>query len=108
MNRAILIGIILFAYIIYIAFKHKEIWKKLTFMQTLGVLLTFIFVTGIGGTILFYGVRFLISFTSNEVLSIVIQFFTAIIVVIFGVLLFNTIVSSITNGILPIKRTPRR
>ncbi|WP_099157868.1 hypothetical protein [Virgibacillus ndiopensis] len=108
MNRAILIGIILVAYLIYVAFKHKEVWKKLTIMQTLGVLLTFILVTGIGGTILYYGVRFLIGFTSNEVVSIVIQFFTAIIVVIFGVVIFNNIVSNITNGILPIKRTPRR
>ncbi len=75
MNRAVIIAIILAGYIVYVAFKHKETWRKLAPIQLVGVLLSFIGVTGTGAAILFYGVRYLISFTGNEIIRFVIQFF---------------------------------
>ncbi|MFD1039072.1 hypothetical protein ACFQ3N_11825 [Virgibacillus byunsanensis] len=104
MDRWIIIGIVLVGYILYSAIKQKETWKKLSVMQNIGVLVTFVGVISAGGYILFYGVRFLIGFTSNEIISIIIQFITAIIVVIFCMLVFSSLVSKITNGLLPKKR----
>lgn len=107
MERPLVIGLILVVYIVYMAVKRKETWKKLSITQNAGVIITFLGVIGIGGVILFYGVRFLIAFTSNDIIGIVIQFMTAIIVIVSGMTLFNKIVYKITNGVLPFERKRR-
>ncbi|TMN23399.1 hypothetical protein [Lentibacillus cibarius] len=104
MTRLLLIILILFAYILYAAFKHKATWRQLTVLQLVGVLLTFIAVTGSGAIILYYGVRSLVALIDNGFIRIIIQFVTAIIVVIVGTVVFNKAVHKITNGILPMER----
>ncbi|MTW87701.1 hypothetical protein F3157_18965 [Virgibacillus dakarensis] len=106
MNRAVMMVIVLLVYVIYAAFKHKEVWRKLTLKQIIGVLLTFLIMMGIGGTFLYYSSRLLMDTIPNEIVSILMQFISAIIVIIFGVVVFNIIVSKITNGVLPVKRPP--
>ncbi|GGB53728.1 hypothetical protein GCM10011409_34210 [Lentibacillus populi] len=106
MNRAVMMVIVLLAYVIYAAFKHKEVWRKLTLKQIIGVLLTCLIMMGIGGTFLYYSSRLLMDTIPNEIVSILMQFISAIIVIIFGVVVFNIIVSKITNGVLPVKRPP--
>lgn len=107
MDRPLVIGLILVVYVIYIAIKQKETWKRLSPVQIAGVFLTFLAVIGIGGFILYYGVRFLIAFTESEVLSIIIQFVAAIVIVVVGMVAYNKIVYQLTNGILPIQRKRR-
>ncbi|WP_106497830.1 hypothetical protein [Lentibacillus sp. Marseille-P4043] len=104
MNRAIMMIIILIIYVIYAAFKHREVWKKLSAKQIMGVLLTFIIIMGIGSMVLYYFSRFLMDIIQNDIVSIAMQFLSALFIVIFGVIIFNIYVSRITNGILPIKR----
>ncbi|MGY0692153.1 hypothetical protein ACW2QC_05075 [Virgibacillus sp. FSP13] len=104
MNRAVMMIIILIIYVIYAAFKHREVWKKLSIKQIIGVLVTFILIMGIGSLVLYYFSRFLMDIIPNDIVSIAMQFISALIIVIFGVVVFNIYASRITNGVLPIKR----
>jgi hypothetical protein len=104
MNRAVMMAIILLVYVIYIAFKHKEVWKKLSAKQIFGVLVIFILFMGVGGTLLYYISRTLMDLIPNDIVSIILQFISAIVIVIFGVVFFNIYASRITNGILPINK----
>lgn len=104
MQRTLMMLLILIVYAAYAAIKHRSVWKKLTIMQMMNVLLTFIVMIAIGTAVLYFGVRTMREATSNEMLSIAVQFIYAIIIVGFGVLFFNIIISRITNNVLPVQK----
>lgn len=105
MNRTAMLVIVLIVYSVYAALKHKEVWHKLTVKQISGVVLTFILLTGIGGVFLYYWMNLVTDIIPNDIVSIILQFISAIMVVVFGVVFFNIIIAKITNGILPVKNT---
>lgn len=105
MNRTAMLVIVLIVYSVYAALKHKEVWHKLTVKQISGVVLTFILLTGIGGVFLYYWMNLVMDIIPNDIVSIILQFISAIMVVVFGVVFFNIIIAKITNGILPVKNT---
>lgn len=105
MNRTAMLVIVLIVYSVYAALKHKEVWRKLTVKQISGVVLTFILLTGIGGVFLYYWMNLVMDIIPNDIVSIILQFISAIMVVVFGVVFFNIIIAKITNGILPVKNT---
>lgn len=103
MERTAMMLLILLIYTGYATIKHRSVWKKLTKKQIANVVLTFIVMSAIGGTVLYFGIRTMTEATSNELLSNAVQFIYAIIIVGFGVLFFNIIISRITNYILPVR-----
>lgn len=105
MNRTAMLVIVLIVYSVYAALKHKEVWRKLTVKQISGVVLTFILLVGIGGVFLYYWMNLVMDIIPNDIVSIILQFISAIMVVVFGVVFFNIIIAKITNGILPVKNT---
>lgn len=104
MDRTLMMLLILIVYAAYAAIKHRSVWKKLTTMQIIKVVLTFIVMSAIGAAVLYFGIRTMREATSNEILSIAVQFIYAIIIVGFGVLFFNITISRITDNILPLRK----
>lgn len=103
MERTAMMILILIIYTIYAAIKHRAVWKKLTTKQIFNVILTYIIMTAIGATVLYFGIYTMKEATSNELLSNAVQFIYAVIIVGFGVLFFNITISRITNNILPVQ-----
>lgn len=104
MTRPLLITIILIAYIIYVGFKHKETWKKLSIMQIGGVLVTFVGIISISGVILFYGSRFITDAIAGDIIGFIIQFLGTVVIIVAAAVSFAAIAGKITNGVIPITR----
>ncbi|MFD1361551.1 hypothetical protein [Lentibacillus salinarum] len=104
MTRPLLITLILVAYIIYVSFKYKETWKKLTLWQIAGVFVTFVGVASISAIILFYGSRYITSAVPGDIMVFIIQFLAVIIVIAAAAISFALLASKITNGVIPIER----
>ncbi|MEN1967095.1 hypothetical protein WMZ97_03355 [Lentibacillus sp. N15] len=107
MSRTAMMLLILIIYTVYAAWKHRTVWRRLTVIQTFKVVITFIIMCAIGGTFLYLSSRTLTDVVPNEMISIIIEFIVAIIMIGFGVVIFNIIVSRITNGILPVNQTSK-
>ncbi|HLS08067.1 hypothetical protein [Lentibacillus sp.] len=104
MTRPLLIALVLIGYMIYVAFKHKETWKRLSIMQIAGVFVTFVGIVSVSAFILYYGTRYITSAIPGEITGFVIQFFAIIIIIAAAAIGFAAIASKITNGIIPIQR----
>lgn len=105
MTRPLFIALILLIYMVYVAFKYKDTWKKLSLWQTAGVFLTFVGVVSISAVILFYGSRYITLAISSDMIVFIIQFFAIIIVIGAAGITFAAIAGKITNGIIPIERS---
>lgn len=103
MERTAMMLLILVIYTVYAAIKHRTVWKKLTIKQIISVILTYIVMGAIGAAVLYFGIYTMREATSNEILGLAVQFVYAVIIVGFGVLFFNIVVSRITNNILPVR-----
>lgn len=108
MTRTLLITLVLVAYIIYVAFKHKNTWKKLSLLQITGVFFTFLGVVSISGIILFYGNRYVATVISGDIISFLIKFFAIIILIAIAGITFAAIASKITNDIIPSERRDQK
>ncbi|GGK04788.1 hypothetical protein GCM10007063_28910 [Lentibacillus kapialis] len=102
MTRPLLIALVLIAYMIYVAFKHKETWKQLSIPQITGVLITFIGIVSASAVILFYGSRYITSVFSGQITAFVVQFLVIIVIIAVAGIGFAVIAGNITNGIIPI------
>ncbi|QKY68867.1 hypothetical protein [Lentibacillus sp. CBA3610] len=102
MTQSLFIILLFIAYIIYVAFKYKKTWKKLSITQIAGVFVTFAAIAGIAGIVLFYGINhFVEPVVSGYILSFIIKFFAIIVIITIAGLAFASIASKITNGIIP-------
>ncbi|SFB34967.1 hypothetical protein SAMN04488072_1181 [Lentibacillus halodurans] len=108
MTRPLLIALVLIVYIVYVGFKHKEIWKKLSLLQIIGVFFTFAGVVSISGIILYYGSRYITSAVSSNIMDFAIKFVLIIIVIAAAGLIFSSIAGKITNGVISIERRHKK
>lgn len=104
MTRPLLITLVLIAYMIYVAFKHKETWKKLTILQMAGVFATFVGIISVAAVILYYGSRYITSIISGDIFAFIVQFPAIIIIIAAAGIGFAVVASKITNGVIPIQR----
>ncbi|WP_010530344.1 hypothetical protein [Lentibacillus jeotgali] len=104
MTRPLLIALVLIAYMIYVAFKHKETWRKLSIPQIIGVFITFVGVVSVSAVILYYGSRYITSAIPGEMIAFIVQFLAIIIIIAIAGVGFAGIASKMTNGIIPIQR----
>ncbi|WP_077325691.1 hypothetical protein [Virgibacillus siamensis] len=104
MDRITFIIAVLAVYMLYMAFKHRNTFKKLSVAQNIGVLLTFLAAIAIFGSMFYYGVNYFAELSSSWVVDLIIQIVFAFFIMIGGVVAFSAVVYKITNGLLPVPR----
>lgn len=104
MDRMTFIIAVLLVYMLYIAFKHRETFKKLSIMQNLGVLLTFLVAIVVFGSMFYYGVTYLSELSSGWFFDLIVKIVYAFFVMIAGVIAFSAVVYKISGGLLPVQK----
>ncbi|WP_174613055.1 hypothetical protein [Virgibacillus ihumii] len=104
MDRMTFIIAVLLVYMIYISFKHRETFRKLSLLQNIGVLITFLASIAIFGSLFYFGVNYLSDLSPGWFVGLVVKIVYAFFVMISGVIAFSAVAYKISDGLLPVKR----
>ncbi|GAA0613949.1 hypothetical protein GCM10009001_33980 [Virgibacillus siamensis] len=104
MDRMTFIIAVLLIYMIYITYKHRDTFRKLSFLQNMGVLITFLVAIAIFGSLFYFGVNYLSDLSSSWFVDVIVKVVYAFFVMISGVIAFSAVVYKISNGLLPVQR----
>ncbi|WP_010096243.1 hypothetical protein [Ornithinibacillus scapharcae] len=84
--------------VIYFITKHRETLEKLTKMQNIGILFTYIITSLIAGCVIYYGGAMMKEWFKSGILLTIIQFVYLIIVLSIAIYMLNRILRIITKG----------